>query len=79
LIITSFAEYQDKLLALGVTPGAPGSENQALASLKADLDTEKAAQVIAQVEADVLSQRDLKVFADKFATQIPLLKTRLNT
>jgi chromosome segregation ATPase len=26
LIITSFAEYKDQLLALGVIPGAPGSE-----------------------------------------------------
>jgi hypothetical protein len=43
LIITSFAEYKDQLLALGVIPGAPGSETQALASFKADLDAEKAA------------------------------------
>jgi chromosome segregation ATPase len=26
LIITSFAEYKDQLLALGVIPSAPGSE-----------------------------------------------------
>jgi hypothetical protein len=44
--------------------------------LKADLDVEKATQVTTQVEADVLSQavRDLKVSADRFATQIPTLK-----
>jgi hypothetical protein len=63
LIITSFEEYKDQLLALGVIPGAPGSETQALASLKADLDVEKVARVTTQVEADILSRavRDLKV------------------
>jgi hypothetical protein len=41
--VTSFAEYNDQLLALGVIPGAPGSEAKALADLKMDLDEEKAA------------------------------------
>jgi CO dehydrogenase/acetyl-CoA synthase delta subunit len=78
LIITSYAEYKDQLLALGVIPGAPGSETQALASLKADLDIEKDARVAAQVEADVLSWavRDRKVSANKFATQIPILEDK---
>jgi hypothetical protein len=79
LIITSYAEYKDQLLALGVIPGAPGSETQALASLKADLDIEKAARVAAQVKADVLSWavRDRKVSANKFATQIPILEDKV--
>jgi hypothetical protein len=50
-----FAEYKDQLLAHGIIPGALGSETQALANLKADLDAEKAMQDIAQVKADVLS------------------------
>jgi hypothetical protein len=79
LTLTSFVEYKDQLLALGVTPGAPGSETQALASLKADLDAEKATRVTAQVEADVLSRavRDLKVSADRFTTQIPILEDKV--
>jgi hypothetical protein len=43
LIITSFAEYKDQHLALGVIPGALGLETQALASLKAYLDAEEVA------------------------------------
>jgi hypothetical protein len=79
--MTSFAKYKDQLLALGVIPGAPGSEAKALADLKVDLDEEKAAQVTAQVEADVLSWAvcALKVSADRFASQIPTLKDKVST
>jgi chromosome segregation ATPase len=57
-------------MALGVILGAPGSEAKAFTNLKADLDEEKAARVIAQIETDMLSQavRDLKISADRFAT-----------
>jgi chromosome segregation ATPase len=74
-----FAEYKDQLLALGIIPGAPGSEAKALANLKVDLDEEKAARVATQVEVDVLSRavHDLKVFADRFATQIPTLEDKV--
>jgi hypothetical protein len=79
LIITSFVEYRDQLLAFGVTPGAPGSETQALAILKADLDAEMATWVMDQVEANTLSRVvcDLKVSTDKFATQIPTLEDKV--
>jgi predicted nucleic acid-binding Zn-ribbon protein len=74
-----FAEYKDQLLALGIIPGAPDSEAKALANLKVDLDEEKAARVTAQVEVDVLSRavHDLKVSADRFATQIPTLEDKV--
>jgi hypothetical protein len=55
MIMIYFAEYKYQLLALGVIPGAPGSEAKAPADLKVNLDEEKAAQVAAQVEANVLS------------------------
>jgi hypothetical protein len=42
-------------MALGIILGAPGSEAKAFTNLKADLDEEKAARVIAQIETDVLS------------------------
>jgi hypothetical protein len=77
--MTSFVEYKDQLLALGVIPSAPGSEAKAIADLKADLDEEKATRVAAQVKADVLSSvvRDLKVSTDGFASQIPTLKDKV--
>jgi predicted RNase H-like nuclease (RuvC/YqgF family) len=76
LIITSFAKYKDQLLVLGIIPGAPCSETQALANSKADLDKEKAARVTAWVKANVLSQvvHDLRASADRFTTQIPTLE-----
>jgi hypothetical protein len=67
------AEYKDQLMAIGVIPGAPGSEAKAFADLKVALGKEKDARVTTQVEADVLSWavRDLKVSANRLASQIP--------
>jgi hypothetical protein len=67
------AEYKDQLMALGVIPDALGSEVKAFANLEADLDKEKVAQVVAQIEVDVLSRTvwDLQISTDRFATQIP--------
>jgi hypothetical protein len=58
---------------------SPDSETKAFAVLKVDLDEEKVALVTTQVEVDVLSQavRDLKIYADKFATQIPNLEDKV--
>jgi chromosome segregation ATPase len=74
-----FAEYKDQLMALDVIPGAPGSEAKAFADLKVDLDEENAARVAAQVKANVLSRtvHDLKVSADRFASQIPTLEDKV--
>jgi hypothetical protein len=52
-----FTEYKEQLLALGIIPGAPSSEAVAFADLKADPNEEKAARVIAQVEANVLPEQ----------------------
>jgi glutamine synthetase type III len=56
-----------------------GSKVATLADLKVDLDGEKAAQIVARVEADVLSWavRDLKISADRFASQIPTLEDKV--
>jgi hypothetical protein len=66
-------------MALGIIPGAPSSEAKAFANLKVDLDEEKAARATDQIEADVLSWavRDLKISADRFATQIPTLEDKV--
>jgi hypothetical protein len=55
-----------------IIPGAPDSASKALADLKAN-------SVIAQIEVDVLSQavKDLKIAADRFATQIPTLEDKV--
>jgi predicted nucleic acid-binding Zn-ribbon protein len=52
---------------------------KAFADLKADLDEEKVARITAQVEVDVLSRaiKDLKISADRFATQIPTLEDKV--
>jgi hypothetical protein len=44
-----------------------------------DLDEEKAAQLTAQIEVDVLTQavRDIKISADRFTTQIPTLEEKV--
>jgi hypothetical protein len=51
----------------------------AFADLKADLDEEKAARIMAQIEVDVLSRavRDLKISTDRFATQILTLEDKV--
>jgi chromosome segregation ATPase len=52
----------------------------AFANLKAELDKEKAARFEAQIEADILTRvvKDLKISADKYATQIHTLEDKIN-
>jgi hypothetical protein len=40
-----FAIYRDRLMALGVVPGDPGSATKAFADLKTELDKERAAWI----------------------------------
>jgi hypothetical protein len=74
-----FAEYKDQLMALGIIPSAPGSEEKAFADLKVYLDEEKATRVVAQDGADILSRavRNLKVSTNRFASQIPTLEDKI--
>jgi hypothetical protein len=57
-------------MALNIIPDALESASNAFIDMKVDLDEEKAARVVAQVEVDVLSRvvKDLKISADRFAT-----------
>jgi hypothetical protein len=66
-------------MALGIIPGAPDSAHKSFADMKADLDEEKATRLTAQVKVDVLSRvvKDLKIFADRFATWIPTLEDKV--
>jgi hypothetical protein len=63
-------------MALGIVLGALDLAANAFTNLKVDLDEEKAAQLAAQIKVDVLTQtvRDLKISADRFASQIPTLE-----
>jgi hypothetical protein len=66
-------------MALGIIPSDPDSASKAFADMKADLDEEKAARLVAQVEVDVLSRavKDLKTSTDRFTTQIPTLEDKV--
>jgi chromosome segregation ATPase len=66
-------------MAIGIIPGAPGSEAKAFTDLKADLDEVKIARIMAQIEVDVLSRvvQDLEISTNRFATQIPTLEEKV--
>jgi chromosome segregation ATPase len=66
-------------MALGIIPIALDSAAKSFTTWKVDLDEEKAARLIAQIEVGVLTQavRDLKISADRFATQIPTLEDKV--
>jgi chromosome segregation ATPase len=66
-------------MALGVIPSDPDSATKAFADLKTELDNEKAARKATQIEADMLAQavKDLKILANKFATQILTLEDKV--
>jgi hypothetical protein len=72
-------KYKDQLMTLCIIPGYPDWADKAFVDLKVDLDGEKAAQLTAQIEVDVLSRvvKDLKISADKFAPQIPTLEDKV--
>jgi hypothetical protein len=63
-------------MALGIVPDDPDSATKAFADLKIELDQEKATWKAAQIEVDMLARavKDLKISADKFATQIHTLE-----
>jgi hypothetical protein len=71
------AEYKNWLVALGVTPGTQDSETKAFIALRADYMRKRLP--VAQVEANILSWAvpDLKISADRFATQIPILEDKV--
>jgi hypothetical protein len=66
-------------MALGIVPGDPDSATKAFVDLKTELDKEKAGQVAAQIEINVLTRavKDLKISADRFATRLPTLEDRV--
>jgi chromosome segregation ATPase len=66
-------------MALGFILGDLDSAAKAFTILKIELDKEKTARKAAQIEVDTLAQavKDLKISAEKFATQIPTLEDKV--
>jgi chromosome segregation ATPase len=66
-------------MALGIIPHNLDSVTIAFAALNANLDEEKAAQLTADIEIDVLTQaiKDMKISADRFVTRIPTLEDKV--
>jgi hypothetical protein len=69
----------EQLMALGIVLGDPNSATKAFADPKAELEKEKAAREMAQTEVGTLTRaaKDLKIFTDNFAAQIPALKEKV--
>jgi predicted nucleic acid-binding Zn-ribbon protein len=66
-------------MALGIIPGDPDSATKAFADWKIELDKLKTAWKATQIEVDTLAQavKDLKISANKFASQIPTLEDKV--
>jgi hypothetical protein len=66
-------------MALDIVHGNPDSAATALADLKIELDQERSAQIIAQIEVDVLTRavNDLKISTNRFTSQIPTLEDKV--
>jgi hypothetical protein len=56
-------------MALGIVLGDPDSTAKVFVDLKIEQDKEKAVQIVAQIEINVLTLavKDLKISADRFA------------
>jgi chromosome segregation ATPase len=67
-------------MSLGIVLSDPDSTAKAFIDLKTELDKEKAAQIIAWIEIDVLTRavKDLKLAADRFVARIPTLEEKVN-
>jgi chromosome segregation ATPase len=66
-------------MALSIVPGDLNLVAKGFADLKAELEKEKAAREIARAKVDTLiwAVKDLKISADKFATQVPILEEKV--
>jgi chromosome segregation ATPase len=65
-------------MARGIVSGDLDSATKSFTDLKAELEREKAARETAHAEFDTLTRvvKDLKISADKFAAQVPILEEK---
>jgi chromosome segregation ATPase len=66
-------------MALGIVLGDLDSAAKAFTDLKVELEKEKAIRVMAHGKVDTLTQavKDLKISADKFAAQVPIIEEKV--
>jgi hypothetical protein len=66
-------------MALGIILSDPNLAAKAFIDLKTELDKEKAACIAGQIKINVLTRaiKDLKIYANRFAGQIPTLKDKV--
>jgi predicted nucleic acid-binding Zn-ribbon protein len=69
----------EQLMVLGMVPGDPDSGAKAFATLKEELAKEKVVQQTTRAKVETLTQAmgDLKISANKFAAQIPVIKDKV--
>jgi predicted Zn-dependent peptidase len=69
--LSYFAVFMEQLMALGIAPGNSDFAAKAFADLKAELEKEKAAWEIVQIEVDTLTRavEGLKLSVDNFAAK----------
>jgi predicted nucleic acid-binding Zn-ribbon protein len=69
----------EQLSTLGVILGNPNSTTKAFANRKEELAREKNARETAHAEVEALTQAvgDLKMLANRFAAQIPVLQDKV--
>jgi hypothetical protein len=66
-------------MALGIVPSDPNLAAKAFVDRKTGLDKVKATRIVAHIKIDVLTHavKDLKISANRFATQIPTLEDKV--
>jgi hypothetical protein len=75
-----FAVFMEQLMALGVVLGDLDSATKAFIDLKNELAKEKVVRETAQTKVEILTWavRDLKISANRFVAQIPVLEEKVS-
>jgi hypothetical protein len=71
--------FKEQIMALGIVPSERNSTTKAFTDLKVELEKEKAAWEMAQMEVDMLARavKDWKFCADQFSAEIPILEEKV--
>jgi hypothetical protein len=71
--------FKEQIMALGIVPSERNSTTKAFTDLKVELEKEKAAWEMAQMEVDMLARavKDWKFYADQFSAEIPILEEKV--
>jgi hypothetical protein len=71
--------FKEQIMALGIVPSERNSTTKAFTDLKVELEKEKAAWEMAQMEVDMLARavKDWKFYAGQFSAEIPILEEKV--